>query len=185
MTEQKNNCSFWKILLLDLLDFIKYIVITSVIVFIITRFFFPLAVVPSGSMEDTLPSQSIIIATKMSYWFDTPQKGDVVIFKRMKTTGDNAYYVKRIVGVPGDTVEIKDGVTYINGVIYDEPWLKEQPAQEMFGPFEVPAGQYFCMGDNRNNSYDCRYWEEHFIDGNDVSGKVKIVLSAQKMSFVK
>lgn len=64
-------------------------------------------------------------------------------------------------------------------------YKEKRTYRQLFGPFEVPAGQYFCMGDNRNNSYDCRYWEEHFIDGNDVLGKVKIVLSAQKMSFVK
>ena len=177
---QRTKPSFWA----EVLDFVKSIAIAAVVAFIITRGFLPLAVVPSSSMESTLPTNSLIVCTKPSYWFSSPQRGDVVMFKRAETTGDNSFYVKRIVGEPGDIVTIKAGVTYINGEEYSEPWLNETPFEEDFGPFEVPEGKYFCMGDNRNASWDCRYWEEHFVPENRISAKVQIVLSGDKFAFV-
>lgn len=81
-------------------------------------------------------------------------------------------YAKRIVGMPGDTLEIKHGQTYINGKIYDEPYLRETPEDLDFGPFQIPSGCYFMMGDNRNNSYDSRYWDEHFVPRDNILSKV-------------
>lgn len=74
--------------------------------------------------------------------------------------------------MPGDTLEIKHGQTYINGEIYDEPYLRETPEDLDFGPFQIPSGCYFMMGDNRNNSYDSRYWDEHFVPRENILSKV-------------
>lgn len=164
--------------LMDLLDVAKYAIIAGIITFVVTRFFFPIAYIPTGSMENTIPSNSVVICSKPDYWFAEPKRGDAVIFHRNDETEDEKIYAKRIVGVPGDTVLILDGVTYLNGAVYEEPWLKEIPAAENFGPFVVPEGQYFLMGDNRNNSHDCRYWEEHFVDGEQIMAKIKVVATS-------
>lgn len=74
---------------------------------------------------------------------------------RRDVEDDDRVYAKRIVGEPGDVIEIRDGQTYINGEVYEETWLNEDPDDLDFGPFEVPEEKYFCMGDNRNKSTDC------------------------------
>ena len=163
---------------MDLLDVVKWAAIAGILTFIVTRFFFPIAYIPTGSMENTIPSNSVVICSKPDYWFSEPERGDAVIFHRNDETGDENIYAKRIVGEPGDTVLILDGVTYVNGAVYEEPWLKEIPAAENFGPFLVPEGRYFLMGDNRNNSHDCRYWEEHFVDGEQIMAKIKVVATS-------
>lgn len=171
---------FW-----SLLDFLKYMVATGVIAFLVTRLLFPVAFVPTSSMENTIPSESFVICSKVSYFGEAePQRGDVILFHRSAETQDEKMYTKRVVGLSGDIVEIKGGVTYINGTEYKEGWLKETPDTMDFGPYEVPAGKYFCMGDNRNNSYDCRYWEEHFIDASGVVAKCQIVLSPKKVGLI-
>ena len=100
----------------------------------------------------------------------TPERGDIVLFKR--DIPDSKVYAKRIVGLPGDTIEIKHGVTYINGEALEEKYLRETPDDEDFGPFNVPEDSYFMMGDNRNNSYDSRYWDEHFVPRKSIISKV-------------
>ena len=94
----------------------------------------------------------------------------IVLFKR--DIPDSKVYAKRIVGLPGDTIEIKHGVTYINGEALEEKYLRETPDDEDFGPFNVPEDSYFMMGDNRNNSYDSRYWDEHFVPRKSIISKV-------------
>lgn len=182
----KEHCSntvkgiFWGVL-----DFLKYMLITGIVAFLITRLLFPIAVIPTSSMENEIPANSFVVCSKLSYWGSrSPQRGDVILFYRSDKTTDGKLYTKRIVGLPGDTVTIKNGETYINGILFPEPWLKEEPEKLDFGPYEIPSGQYFCMGDNRNHSYDCRYWEEHFIEESNIVAKCNIVLSYQKISLI-
>lgn len=175
----------WKTAAKEITVFFKYMVVTVIVVFVVTRFAFPVAAVPTGSMEDLIPAGSIALCSKISYWFDTPQRGDVVLFQRAETANDNTFYVKRIVGEPGDELQIIDGRVFINGELYDETWLKEPPEALDFGPVVVPEGQYFCMGDNRNDSLDCRYWAEHFVPEDRISAKVLVVLSRDKISLIR
>lgn len=156
----------------ELLEIGKVVVITALTVLFITRFLVMIVYVPSSSMEPTLKAGSIVLADPRAYnGKQSPQKGDIIVFKRNDPT-DERYYTKRIVAIRGETVEILKGQTFINGERYEEPWLKEKPESLDFGPFTVPDGCVFAMGDNRNASYDCRYWEEHFIKVEDIKSKI-------------
>ena len=76
-----------------------------------------------------------------------------------------------MIGVPGDTIEIKGGIVYRNGQQLDEPYLNETPQAQDYGPYQVPDNSYFMLGDNRNNSLDSRYWEHTFVSRGEILGK--------------
>lgn len=125
--------------------------------------------VPSGSMESTIMTGSRMFGLRVTYWFSDPQRGDIIVFKYPDDPSQD--FVKRVIGLPGDTVEIKQGVTYVNGEVLDEPYLNETPAKLDFGPYEVPEGCYFVMGDNRNNSNDSRKWKNTYVPRDYILGK--------------
>ena len=100
-------------------------------------------VIPSGSMEKTVLIGDHLIVSRIGYDAGIPFTD----------------FIKRCIGLPGDTLEIKRGVVYVNGKALDEPYRMDPPnPMENRGPIHVPAGEYFMMGDNRENSYDSRYW---------------------------
>lgn len=165
--------------------FVRYMVVAAITVSVVTKVFFPFIFVPTSSMENEIPREGFVFCNKVRYWkANAPKRGDVVLFKRMELMNDDKLYVKRVVGLPGEKIEIIDGITYIDGKKYEETWLKEEPKKENFGPFYVPLGYYFCMGDNRNNSYDCRYWQEHYISEEDIEAKCNIVISGKGINFI-
>ena len=149
----------------ELLSWLKIILIAVAIAFVVTQFIIINAVVPSGSMEPTIMTGSRMVGFRLEYIFAKPKRGDIVIFKY--PLDESTLFVKRLIGLPGETVEIKDGVTYIDGVLLEEDYLAETPYSMDFGPYEVPEGCYFVMGDNRNHSNDARYWT--MADGTPVN----------------
>ncbi|MDD5091273.1 MAG: signal peptidase I [Candidatus Wallbacteria bacterium] len=110
--------------------------------------------IPSASMRDTLLEHDHLLANKAAYWFYPIKRGDIVIFKFPK---DNRDFIKRVIGLPGDTVEVRAGKLRINDRAFDEPYLRE-PMNSSFHPRKVPENMLFVLGDNRNNSDDSRYW---------------------------
>lgn len=172
----------------EALSWVKMLLTAVVLAFIITRFIIINANVPTGSMEDTIPSESRIMGLRLTYLFSEPKRGDVIVFKYQFEEDTN--YVKRIIGLPGETVYIKNGSIeiYKDGEYVetlDEPYLKEKWTWENDGyTFEIPEGKYFVLGDNRNYSKDTRYWykyyyknsqckyEDLFIDEDAILGKV-------------
>lgn len=148
----------------------KLPIITFAVALFLFKVVFLLAIVPTASMYPTLPSPCYSFSIRATYWFNNPVRGDIVLFYR--ENGSKTIFAKRIIGMPGDVVEIKHGITYINGKILEEEYLRETPDNKNFGPFQVPDGYYFMMGDNRNNSYDSREWEEHFVPRNNILSKV-------------
>lgn len=169
-------------LLRSVWDFVKWASITAIVIIFVTRVFVVVAVVPSESMEPTLPTWSFLIGLRTDYWNNDPQRGNIVIFHR-SADGNKLSYTKRIVGLPGETVEIREGITYINGAVYEEPWLAEKPEKLDFGPYIVPEEAYFCMGDNRNRSNDCRYWEERYVLRQHIYARGRLVFGAGKLGI--
>lgn len=132
-------------------------------------FFLISAYIPSGSMENTILTGTRAFGLKCSYWFSEPARGDVVIFDY--PDDPSVLYVKRIIGLPGETVMIIDGSVYIDGVLLQEDYLKEEPYGS-FGPYTVPPGHYFMLGDNRNHSGDSRFWQQPFVEKSAILGRV-------------
>lgn len=110
-------------------------------------------------MEPNLHEGQRIIISKIVYWFHEPERGDIIIFPNPNNPDEE--YIKRIIGLPGETVEIKDGVVHIhqangNTLVLDESEYIDDPASQDYSSDVIPEDEYFVMGDNRNNSYDSR-----------------------------
>ena len=157
-------------ILSELIDWIKILTIAAIGAWLCNTFLLMNTEIPTGSMEDTIPTGSRIISSRVHYWFSDPERGDVILFE--PPDGDIYPYVKRVIGLPGETVTIIDGLVYINDSSepLDEPYLKEIPVGD-FGPYVVPEGCYFVMGDNRNHSNDSRYWNNTFVPRDNVYAK--------------
>ena len=111
--------------------------------------------IPSGSMIPTLQVGDYIVTSRLGF---EPKRGDVVVFAPPERYhGNKSDLVKRIVAVGGDKVEVREGVLWLNGERQNEAYVKERMGDD-FAPVQVPAGQFFMMGDNRNDSFDSRYW---------------------------
>lgn len=126
--------------------------------------------VPTGSMIPTIQINDRLIVEKM-LWMTTLDHGDIVVFTPPVAEDENKRYVKRLIGMPGDTVEIKDGALYRNGAQVNEPYLNER-MEYNFGPVTVPEDHYFFLGDNRNISYDAHLWDTPFVSKDKLIGKV-------------
>ncbi len=116
--------------------------------------------IPSSSMEPTLEINDRLIIEKVSYYFTSPQRGDVVVFsptEKLKEQNFKDAFIKRVIGLPGETIEVREGKVYVNGEAIREKYIEEAPDYN-YGPETVPENQYLVLGDNRNNSYDSHYW---------------------------
>ena len=114
---------------------------------------------------------SRIIINRLAYLSEDPQRGDIIAFY-FPDDGESLY-LKRIVGLPGEKIEGVDGMIYINGKPLSEDYIREQ-TNEDFGPYVVPEDSWFVMGDNRNNSLDSRYWEDKFVERDEIVGRAEI-----------
>ncbi len=143
--------------------------------------------IPSGSMEDTLVIGDCLLVNKFIYGIRVPftglrlpalrdpQRGDVIVFQYPRDRSKD--FIKRLIGVPGDVIQVRDKRVYVNGVLYHNPHEvhkdpqtlpREASVRDNFGPVRVPSNDYFVMGDNRDNSYDSRFWG--FVPHADVIG---------------
>lgn len=155
----------------EALSWLLIVIVAYVLAYIVTHFLIIKAIVPTGSMKPTIDVNDMLVGNRLSYLFDEPERGDIVIFQYPDNPEEN--YVKRLIGLPGDTVEMKDGYVYINGSEkpLDEPYLKCK-RKGNYGPYEVPEDSYFMLGDNRNNSLDSRFWQNTFVSKDQMIGKV-------------
>ena len=124
------------------------------------------AYIPSGSMENTIMTGDRVIGLRFIRHYN---RGDIVIFP--DPDGGGYYLIKRIIGLPGDTVTIQGGTVSINGTPLEEPYLKETMRKDESFSITVPDSGYFMMGDNRNDSFDARYWENKIVYEENITGK--------------
>jgi signal peptidase I len=144
------------------LDFLETIVVSLAIFAVVYIFLFQPHQVDGQSMVPNFHNGEYILTDKISYRFHTPKRGDVVVFHSPQD--ERVDFIKRIIGVPGDTIKLTGGYIYLNGQKLEEKYVND-PGQILAGRFlregvevEVPLGQYFVMGDNRNHSSDSREW---------------------------
>lgn len=150
------------------IEWIKPIVIALIIALLINSFILFNGFVPTSSMAPTIAVNDRVFAFRLSYIFSEPSRGDIIIFD---SNHDNKRLVKRLIGLPGEIVEISDNLVFINGDVLEEPYLSVETLGD-FGPYEVPENEYFMMGDNRNKSSDSRYWEDPYVSDDEIIGKV-------------
>ena len=141
-----------------------------VLAYCITHFIIIKAEIPTPSMESTIMVGDKIVGNRLAYLFSNPERGDVVIFLFPDNEKEN--YVKRIIGLPGETVEIIDGKVYIDNSSepLDEPYLSVE-MEGSYGPYLVPEESYFMLGDNRNVSKDSRLWVNTYVAEDKIIAK--------------
>lgn len=140
-----------------------------VIVFLLRQFVFFNVYVPSGSMIPTININDKVLVTRI-HNFNNLKRGDVIVFYSDEL-GETL--VKRLIGLPGDKIEIKNGAVFVNGEKVEENYVKNKDNYN--GNFEVPQGKYFFLGDNRPVSLDARFWKEHYIDSSKIEGKAQFI----------
>ena len=185
MNQKENRKSVFR-------EYTEAIIIAVILALFIRTFVIQAFKIPSGSMLPTLQIGDHLLVNKFIYGIrvpftgkvlvpiKNPEHGDVVVFRFPEDRSVD--YIKRVIGVPGDRIEIKNKKLIVNGKRVDDPHAhftsavmlpSSQNPKENFGPIEVPEGKFFVMGDNRDNSYDSRFWG--YVDNTDVLGKALII----------
>jgi signal peptidase I len=174
-------------------EYAEALIIAAILALIIRTFVVQAFKIPSGSMEDTLLIGDHLLVNKFVYGIrvpltDTrflsirhPERGDIIVFEFPEDRGKSYFsrrdFIKRVIGTPGDTVEVREKMVYVNGEPYVIPQEVHKEAdmiparfapRDFLGPIEVPPDQYFVMGDNRDRSYDSRFWG--FVDKSEIKG---------------
>lgn len=186
---KKVNRSFWRELPI-------LIIIALIVAVIIKTFFIQAFSIPSGSMRNTLVEGDRVMVNKLAYRFGDPARGDVVVFDSpFAEEGDSESipaavlrnigealgisppareFIKRVVAIEDDTVEIRDNQVFVNGVLLDEPYLHPGARMRDMARRTIPEGTVFVMGDNRNNSQDSRFFDEIPVD--EIVGKAFVIV---------
>ena len=178
---------------------LRYTLVTIVALIVLKASFVEAFFVPTGSMTPTIRANDYILVPKFLYGLripliDTPlfewscpQRGDIVVFKRpvpgINSVGDRSAMIKRVIALEGDLVEILDAQVYINGIPLVEPYVERVTISYEgyhFGPYQVPAGRVFVLGDNRANSEDSRFWTDPFVPISQVIGKAFMVYWSER-----
>jgi len=137
-----------------------------------------ITLVPSGSMEGTIMTGDIVFGTRYDVKTeDEIERYDILIFIPPDNTDNpDLTYIKRVIGLPGETIEVKDGKVYADGVELDDSFIKNPMNRKGDGIYKVPEGCYFFLGDNRNRSGDSRFWIEKYVPLANIEGKAKCIV---------
>jgi signal peptidase I len=192
MSEQKQSLGFWG----EAVAFTKTLVVILGLAFLIRVQIVEPFKIPSGSMKPTLQIGDYILVLKFWYGlrlpfvkapvvtWNSPSRGDVVVFTRpddpaSPNEDDSAIHIiKRVIGLPGETVEVKAAQVFINGQPLKEPyaqWVHGGSPDGYFGPHQVPEGHVLLLGDNRDESKDSRFWTVPFLEEGRIKGKAVVV----------
>ncbi|MGF1487715.1 MAG: signal peptidase I [Prochloraceae cyanobacterium] len=158
----------------ELLEWIKTLGIAAVLAVGIRTFIVEPRYIPSTSMVPTLNVNDRLLVEKLTYRFREPKRGDIVVFSPTETLQAQGYkddFIKRIIGLPGETIAVRNGEVFVNGNPIAENYILS-PSQEPYGPITVPENQYLVLGDNRNNSSDSRAWG--FVPRSNFIGRASV-----------
>jgi len=146
----------------------------ALVLFLALQAMFQSVRVVGYSMEPSFEDGQYLVVSKASYWFHSPRRGDVIIFHPPQD--NDRELIKRVIGTPGDIVEIRDGKVYIDSVPLEEDYVQEppNPNDKDFPPQQVPEDCYFVLGDNRNHSSDSRAWPDPWLPEENIIGKALI-----------
>ena len=156
----------------EIKDWVVSILIAVVLAFFIRYFIVELYMVEGPSMRPTLVNSERLVVNKFIYRFKQPERGDVLVFRYPRDPSRD--FIKRVIAVAGDTIEIKDGRVFLNGQLQNEPYILEK-TRSSYSLATVPEGTIFVMGDNRNNSEDSRFKDVGFVPFDLIKGKAVMV----------
>lgn len=152
----KKSPSLW-------VEMIQTLGLSVLMAFGIRQFVAEARVVPTGSMQPTVEINDRLVVEKISYLFQDPGRGDIIVFQAPEealaaaNSDTNDAYLKRVIGLPGETIEVADGKVFVNNQALEESYIKAPP-RYTWGPNVVPEGHYLVLGDNRNGSSDGHVW---------------------------
>ncbi|MFT3985748.1 MAG: signal peptidase I [Lachnospiraceae bacterium] len=154
----------------EIMEWIIVVEVAIILAVVLNMFIIVNAVIPSASMETTIMTGDRIFGYRLAYLNDTPKRGDIVIFEF--PDDEKQLFIKRVIGLPGEMLEMRDGKIYIDGSEepLEESYLEVIPVGD-YGPVTIPEDAYFMMGDNRNNSADSRFWNQPFVYSDKILGK--------------
>lgn len=152
----------------------KYTCIILIVILFILSFlkanYFLLAHIPSASMESTIMTEDKVLGLKTAYEKNSPSRGDIIIFYP-PIEDEQKLYIKRVIGLPGEIITIKQGKVFVNGEQLKESYVALWDKDNDGYTFTVPENSYFVMGDNRDDSYDSRFWDNPFVSKEAIVAK--------------
>lgn len=161
-------------------EWIIPIISAIILAILINKFLVFKVLIPSGSMIPTLNVNDRLFVTRV-YNLDKLERGDILVFYSEEYEKS---LIKRLIGLPGDKITIEEGIVYVNGEKLEEDYIGKKDT--LSGEYEVPEGKYFFLGDNRLESQDSRYWNDPYIDGDDITGKARLkVYPLDQIGWVK
>jgi signal peptidase I len=170
-------------------EYAEALIVALILAFFIRSFVVQAFKIPSGSMLQTLQIGDHLLVSKFAYGVkvpftnimvferEGPKHGDVIVFEFPEDPSKD--FIKRVIGLPGDVIEVREKQVFLNGVLLEETYVqhvdssKTVPRRDNFGPVMVPENKYFVMGDNRDESYDSRFWG--FVERKTIAGKAFIL----------
>ena len=168
----------------EIFEWVMVFVVAAALAFVVRTFIFEPVRVDGSSMLNTLTDSDFMIATKFDYLFSDPERFDIVICD-YPNTDDGMYRVKRVIGLPGETIELRGGELFVDGE-HIEQSFDMTPNETNYGPLTVPEGCYFVMGDNRNNSRDSRSPMVGPLKRSQIKGHVRcVVFPFSRMHWVE
>lgn len=155
----------------EFLQLLKSLILAGILAFLVITFVIQGFYIPSGSMRPTLEVGDRIFVNKFLYRFREPARGDLMVFRY--PIDPTQKFIKRLIGLEGEVLEIQGGVVFIEGQALQEDYLYRPDYFGSYGPVRIPAGKYFVLGDNRNNSEDSRFWG--FVPREEIIGQAFFV----------
>ncbi len=168
--KKKNNEEDRKLRIQFLGNIIRYGV-CIILFFVLFNSILMINIIPSGSMEDTINTRDLVLVNRMNT--KNINRYDIIVFDNVD---DGQQFIKRVIGLPGETIEIRDGKVYANSKKLDDSFIAEPMNSSGEGTYIVPDNAYFVLGDNRNESHDSRFWNNKYVPRENIKGKAWLII---------